>query len=106
MLVHSDYLGADVELSEEREVHIGARHPDLPPRYRSQMLDTIGDPDEIRRSSRADNTKLFCRWFDDVRGGKYVVVVVVSRKTPKRHWVITSYMTLRLAEGEIEWSRS
>jgi len=106
MLTFSEYLGADVELSDEREAHISARHPDLLPRYRAQVLEAIGDPDEVRRSSRADNARLFCRWFDDVRGGKYVVVVIVSRKSPVRHWVITSYMTMKLAEGEVEWSRS
>lgn len=106
MLVFSEYLDADVELTEEREEHIRSRHPDLLPRYRSQVLETILSPDQVRRSSRADNARLFCRWFDDVRGGKFVVVVVVNGHRFRRNWVATSYMTMRLAEGEIEWERN
>ena len=51
--------------------------------------------------------RLFCRWFENVRQGKYVVVVVVSEAVPlERHWVITAYITRRLANGEVEWSKS
>jgi hypothetical protein len=44
--------------------------------------------------------------FDSVRGGKHVVVVVVSESVPgARHWIITAYIARRLAQGEIEWKR-
>ena len=54
------------------------------------------------------NARLFSRWFDSLRGGKYVVVVVVSNPDPEeRHWIITAYMTRRLARGGIiEWERT
>jgi len=46
------------------------------------------------------------RWFEDVRQGKYVVVVVVSEVAPtERHWIITAYMTRRVANGEVEWQK-
>ena len=39
--------------------------------------------------------------------GKYVVVVVDSEPdVASRHWIITAYLTRRLAEGELEWTRS
>ena len=41
------------------------------------VLPTLWHPDQVRRSSRSNNTKLFSRWFESLRGGKYVVVVVV-----------------------------
>jgi hypothetical protein len=51
--------------------------------------------------------RLFYRWFEDVGHGKYVVVVVVSEAVPaERHWIITAYMTRRIANGEVEWHKN
>ncbi|MDD5206961.1 MAG: hypothetical protein PHS17_16170 [Desulfobacterales bacterium] len=47
------------------------------------------------------------RWFDSLRGGKYIVVVVISEDKPStRHWVVTAYMARKLAGGDIEWKKS
>jgi hypothetical protein len=101
------YLKTDVELTEERERHIAERHPDLLPRYREQMVETLAHPDQIRRSARFGNARLFSRWYNDVKEGKYVVVVVVSEPDPmSRHWIITAYLARRLMEGDVEWKRS
>jgi len=101
------YLGGHVELTDERERHIAERHPDLLPEYRGQVAETVAAPDEIRRSMRFGNARLFSRWYTDVKKGKYVVVVVVSElAAPTRHWVITAYMTRERVEGEVEWKRS
>ena len=101
------YLDSDVELTDERAYHIANRHPDLLPKHRQCIADTLADPDQVRRSSRSNNTKLFSRWFESLRGGKYVVVVVVSDPTPLvRHWIITAYIARKLATGgDIEWQR-
>lgn len=101
------YLRGNVELTEERERHIAERHPDLLPECRNQMVETLAQPDQIRKSARFGNARLFSRWYNDVKKGKYVVVVVVSQPdTTSRHWVITAYLTRRLSEGEVEWQRS
>jgi len=100
------YLNAQVELTDERERHIAERHPDLLPEHRSRIADTLADPDQVRRSVRFASARLFSRLFDSVRGGKHVVVVVVSESVPgARHWIITAYIARRLAQGEIEWKR-
>jgi hypothetical protein len=99
------YLKGEVELTEERERHIRQRHPDLLPEWSEQMALTLADPDNVRRSSRMANARIFSRWFDNIKGGTYAVVVVVSEMTG-RHWVITAYQTRRLEEGAIEWKRS
>jgi hypothetical protein len=100
------YLNAQIELTSERERHIAKRHPDLLPEYRQHIADTLVKPDQIRRSARFANARLFSRWFESVRGGKYVVVVVVSESAPRtRHWIVTAYIARRLAQGEIEWKR-
>lgn len=101
------YFRGEIELSEERESHIAEHHPDLLPEYRERMIETIKDPDEIRRSKRFGNALMFSRWFKDLRGGKHVVVVIVSELgTKDRHWVVTAYIARKLTEGEIEWKKS
>jgi hypothetical protein len=102
------YLGSNVELTDERECHIANDHPDLLPDHRQCIADTLVDPDQVRRSSRFGNARLFSRWFELLRGGRYAVVVVVSDSAPKvRHWIITAYITRKLAKGgEIEWERT
>jgi hypothetical protein len=58
----------------------------------------------VRRSARFANARLFARWYDDVRAGKHVVVVVVSDiGPPQRHWIVTAYIARKLTEGDIEW---
>ena len=101
------YLSAEVELTDERARHIRESHPDLLPEHQSRIAETLADPDQIRRSRRFPNARLFSRWFDAVREGKHLVVVVVSDASPRsRHWIITAYMARRLAEGDVEWARN
>ena len=101
------YLKGEVELTPEREKHIAERHPDLFPEHQDCISATLGDPDLVRRSARLDNARLFSRWFETVRGGKHVVVVILSSKgTSPEHFIITAYMTRRLAQGATEWQRS
>jgi hypothetical protein len=102
------YLKGEVELTEEREHHIADTHPDLLTEHIGCIADTLADPDQIRRSSRFANAKMFSRWFEGLRDGKYLVVAVVSDSSPsERHWIITAYIARRLASsGEIEWTKS
>jgi hypothetical protein len=106
-LFRCSFLHGGVELTEERERHIAERHPDLLPEHRDRTAETLADPDQVRRSARATNATLLARWFGELRGGKYVVVVVVSDPGPRgRHWIVTAYMAGQLAEGDVEWTRS
>lgn len=105
-LFYCPYFEANVERTDERYKHISARHPDLIPTYYDTIKETLFAPDEIRRSERAANTQLFAKWFDEVREGKYVVVVIVSESNQERHWVITAYIARRLSGGIVEWKRN
>ena len=104
-LMNCPYLFGDVELTQEREQHIRERHPDLLPAYRDQLGQTLADPDQVRRSGRLANARLFSRWFDSIRGGKHVVAVVLSEPSG-RHWMVTAYLARKLAEGVVEWKRN
>jgi len=101
------YLKGEVELTEEREAHISRTHPDLLPEYLVQIGQTLAEPDQVQRSIRMNAARMFCRWFAEVRQGKYVVVVVASEGAPReRHRSITAYITRRLTQGEMEWHRN
>ena len=101
------HLEAEIEMTVEREAHITERHPDLLPRYQDKLAETLLNPDVVRQSPRLSNALLFSRWFDDVREGKHVVVVVVSELGPKsRYWIVTAYMARQLIEGIIVWQRN
>lgn len=100
------FLAGEVELTEEREKHIGDRHPELIPSIRDRIRLTLADPDQVRRSARHSNARLFSRWFDDILGGKHAIVVVVTNTAPRRHWIITAYLVTRLAQGDVEWKRN
>ena len=101
------YLHAQVELTDERERQIAERHPDLLPEHRGRIAKTLADPDQVRRSARLGSARLFSRWYTDLRGGKHVVVVVVTEAgADGRHWIITAYIARKLAEGDVEWERS
>lgn len=106
-LLPCPYLAGVVELTEERERHIAEQHPDLLPEFQDALVTTLADPDQVRRSVRFANARLFTRWFDNVRSGKHVVVVVVTDAAPReRHWIVPAYMARKLAGGVIEWTRS
>lgn len=81
-------------------------HPDLLPEHRRLIPETLADPDQIRRSARYASARMFSRWYSALKGGKYVVVIVVSdADSAGRHWVITAYMARKLAEGVVEWKK-
>ena len=97
------YLGGTVELNAERERHIGEEHSTLIPDHTGYIASVLADPDTIRLKAPPDDTTLFCRRFYDL--DKYVVVVVVNHPGP-RNWIVTAYVTHRLARGETLWERN
>ena len=101
------WLGDEVELTAERELHIEDRHPDLLPRHRIELAEVLADPDVVRRSVRATSILLFSRWYTDVGQGRHiVVVVVVESRAPVHSWIVTAYTALRIGGGEVLWQRS
>lgn len=69
-MIHCPYLNASVELTEERELHIASHHPDLLPEFRNCIFQTVSDPDQVRRSVRFLNARIFSKWFDTFKDGK------------------------------------
>jgi hypothetical protein len=92
-------LGIDVELTDEREEHIAQRHPDLLPDHVHELRRTVEEPDDVM-SAFVGSKSLLIRWVDTLRGGRYLVVVVVSDDAVQgRHWIVTAYLTRRAPQG-------
>lgn len=106
MWVRCPYLGTNIELTDERREHILERHPDLLPDYIHRIAETVSDPDVVRRDKRFPSTRLLSRHYDDARRNKHLVVVVVSDDRTGRHWIVTAYITGRVRQGDIEWTRT
>lgn len=87
-------------------------HPDLWPTYRDRLAAVLAEPDEVRHDARYSTvTRLVSRWFNDVLGGKHIVVAVVTdpvmpNATHPRHWIVTAYIARELTQGVTEWKRA
>ncbi len=83
----------EVELTDEREEHIRARHPDLLPTHLDKIEMTIREPDDVRPDLYYPDKKAFIRWFPDLGAGKFLIVQVVTDwGNPDRHWIVTAYL--------------
>ena len=85
-LLPCPYLGVLAELTDERQRHIFLKYPDLLPESIDYVAETLAEPDEVRRDSRFPATRVFARWCERVKGGKFVVVVVVSDPAPMKRY--------------------
>jgi len=59
MVFDCPYLKGQVELTEERWKHIAEGHPDLLPAYGDRIGGVLADPDQVRKSERFGNARLF-----------------------------------------------
>ena len=92
-------LGSDVELTDERRQHIVQSHPGTLPDYAEQLAQTLAEPDLVIPSEQDERALRFSKWFDNIRTGRYLVVVTISDSDPTRHWIITTYTARKLAKG-------
>jgi hypothetical protein len=82
-----------VELTAEREAHIRARHPDLLPKWITELEETIHNPDKIVPDPYHRDKQAFAKWFASIGAGKFVIAQVVTDPgTPDRHWIVTAYL--------------
>ena len=93
-------LGFSVRISRSRwEIIATIKHPVMAGLL-GAVCSTIENPDEIRRSKSASNVLLFYR---NERPGRWVCVVV--RRPNGDGFLITSYLTDAIKEGEHLWNK-
>lgn len=85
----------EVELTEERKSHIILKHPELKTHIK-KISQVLSSPDTIRRSKFDKEALLFYKYFDKIKGGKYINVTV---KKNERNFILTAYITDRIRAG-------
>ncbi|HEY7269725.1 MAG TPA: hypothetical protein VH951_07850 [Dehalococcoidia bacterium] len=98
------YLGAEIELTDERKDHITKRHPDFI-EVIERIRETLAQPDTIYAGRYSGDSHLFERWYDQVYGGKFVQVAVLEAP-PGRYWIVTAHISRKPAPWRREWTRS
>jgi len=98
-----DVFSRPVELTEERWHHIITEHPEVL-EHRERIPTVLSDPDYVKRSRRDEHVILHYRYFEQILGGKYLLVVV--KKEPDRSFVLTGYVTRSVMRGETLWEKS
>jgi hypothetical protein len=123
LLKHPDLLPKYIDyvaetLAEPDDVRRDSRFPAT--RVFEQDLDNLRRKDSLRGAETAEISvrlgnysashfegSAFARWCESVKGGKLVVVVMVSDPPPmERYGVVTAYIARKLTQGVIEWKRA
>lgn len=86
----------EVELTPERKSHIILKHPELK-LHIGKISRVLSSPDTIKRSKFDPDALLFYKYFDKIKGGKYINVTV---KKSERSFILTAYITDRIRAGE------
>lgn len=97
MKIRHSIIG-EVELTDERKSHIVLKHPELKTHIK-KISQVLSSPDTIRRSKFDQESLLFYKYFDKIKGGKYINVTV--KKGEERNFILTAYITDRIRAGEV-----
>ena len=89
-------IGKIFELTQERKKHIFEFHPDIK-EYFSKIPRVLKEPNQIRESKHDSKVLLFYKYFANIKGGKYLAVVV---KINRRNFILTSYLTDKTITGK------
>ncbi len=88
-------LGVTVRTTKEYWKRIiETKHPSIA-RYENEVKDTLKDPDQIRKSKQDPRVRLYYKSI-----GKIYVCVVADHLSKLEGYIVTSYLTDRIKEGE------
>ena len=66
------------------------------------LKETLEEPELIKRSVYDENVILIYKYYEHIYNGKYMCVVV----TLDNRLVVTAYITDRIKDGEIIWTKN
>jgi len=72
--------------------------------HREKLPLVLAAPDYVKRSKRDENVLLYYRYFPELFGGKFLLVVV--KRDPVRPFVLTGYVTRSVIKGQTVWEKS
>ena len=97
MKLFRDFSNDIIHLTAEAERHIAAVHPEV---SAEQIAATLGDPDEVRRSSYKTTSFLYY-WLK--RQNRFICVVV--KECPDGFFIATAMTTTKPKSGDVLYVR-
>ncbi|MBM4087717.1 MAG: hypothetical protein FJ272_23250 [Planctomycetes bacterium] len=98
-----DNQGRLIRLTDERQEHFEAEHPEMEGQL-ERISETLADPDRIVRSRTDASVELFYKHYASTPvTTKYLCVIV--KVLPDDHFIITAYYTDAIKRGAILWER-
>jgi len=98
-----DIHGRQIRLTDEREEHIEADHPEMSGQI-NKIKETLLNPDMILRSRTDPNAELFYKNYDVTPVTKKYLCVII-KVFADDFFIITTYFTDTLKRGEILWEK-
>ena len=99
-----DFEERDVRLPEERWRHISGRSHGYMAGMRTEVEETLREPDMVRKSRSApEHVRLYYRWFGTTAAGAKWVTVVVRILSDGDAFILTAYATGQPKAGEEIW---
>lgn len=96
-----DIHNRQIRLTDERQEHIQADHPEMSEQL-EKIQETLSEPDIIVRSRTDPEVELFYRYYDITPiTQKYLCVVV--KVLSGEIFIITAYFTDTIKRGELLW---
>ncbi len=94
-----DVFGHRLRLDAAHRQHLLVEHPEVRP-YLGRVSEVVRAPEWVKRSRRDPTVYLYYRFYADILGGKYLLVVA---KVGPRPAILTCYVTDTVKHGEILW---
>ncbi len=80
------------------------KHPEVR-RFFDRVAETLATPELVKKSVSDTRVDLYYRFYQDLFGGKYLVVVVKHLEHVGHSFISTIYVTDKVKEGEMVWPR-
>ena len=98
--VYEDVFGHRLSLDAVHRAHIQTEHPEIRP-YFKRLGEVLVAPEWVKRSRHDQAVYLYYRFYPDILGGKYLLVV--GKIAPGK--ILTFYVTDTIKQGELLWPR-
>ncbi len=103
MLEFRDIHGRIIRLSEERQSHLEADHPEMR-NQTERIAETLLGPDRIVRSRTDEQVELFYKWYPTTPVTTKFLCIVVKALL-QAPFILTVYHTDTVKKGDLLWEK-
>jgi len=89
-----------VSLTDEKWNHVTHKHPEVK-KFSNRIREVLGLPDIVKISKRDSGVHLYYKFYKDIFGGKFLLVITNSEKKI----IVTAFITDKIKVGEVLWQK-